>query len=266
MVQRNAWSEALGAPGRTRTHDPLLRRQPLYPPELRRPARPTRLLASNGVAGSPVPQGTLSIPLVAVAQVVRASGCGPEGRGFESPRSPQVSRASRRSWRARTSIGQRWATSIRPPTGARDHPPATAVPGFGPGGAQPLDHPLDVEGPDRRRGPAMAVAFTLRMRALMPATTRAPPPRRLGRHGLQGGIELHADGERRRQERDLLPLRLLAGPPRLVMGLVHLGERPVVTGQVVEVAVLDALPDLAGRSTSPRSSRRQSLSGEKMSR
>src|SRR5918995_2972853 len=27
--------------------------------------------------------------MVAVAQVVRASGCGPEGRGFESPRSPQ---------------------------------------------------------------------------------------------------------------------------------------------------------------------------------
>src|SRR5690349_10441088 len=27
--------------------------------------------------------------LVGVAQTVRASGCGPEGRGFESPRSPQ---------------------------------------------------------------------------------------------------------------------------------------------------------------------------------
>src|SRR6478736_4670002 len=26
--------------------------------------------------------------LVAVAQLVRASGCGPEGRGFESPQSP----------------------------------------------------------------------------------------------------------------------------------------------------------------------------------
>jgi len=25
VVQENAWSEALGAPGRTRTHDPLLR-------------------------------------------------------------------------------------------------------------------------------------------------------------------------------------------------------------------------------------------------
>src|SRR6187200_418132 len=37
-------------------------------------------------------------PMVAVAQVVRASGCGPEGRGFESPRSPQcdVSRHRKR--------------------------------------------------------------------------------------------------------------------------------------------------------------------------
>ena len=28
-------------------------------------------------------------PLVAVAQLVRAPGCGPGGRGFKSPRSPQ---------------------------------------------------------------------------------------------------------------------------------------------------------------------------------
>ena len=28
--------------------------------------------------------------MVGVAQVVRASGCGPEGRGFKSPRSPPV--------------------------------------------------------------------------------------------------------------------------------------------------------------------------------
>ena len=43
--------------------------------------------------------------LVAVAQVVRASGCGPEGRGFESPRSPQSQPGWRRSrslpWRSR---------------------------------------------------------------------------------------------------------------------------------------------------------------------
>ena len=28
--------------------------------------------------------------MVGVAQVVRASGCGPEGRGFKSPHSPQL--------------------------------------------------------------------------------------------------------------------------------------------------------------------------------
>ena len=94
----NPWSVALRAPGRTRTHDPLLRRQLLYPPELRRPARRSTLLAATPpsaaaryeLAGAPGRSDRLSIPLVAVAQVVRASGCGPEGRGFESPRSPQV--------------------------------------------------------------------------------------------------------------------------------------------------------------------------------
>src|SRR6476469_9985946 len=38
--------------------------------------------------------------MVAVAQVVRASGCGPEGRGFESPQSPST-RGSRRAKRPR---------------------------------------------------------------------------------------------------------------------------------------------------------------------
>jgi hypothetical protein len=42
------------APGRTRTHDPLLRRQPLYPAELRGHAVIT-LVAAHPVAGSPVP-------------------------------------------------------------------------------------------------------------------------------------------------------------------------------------------------------------------
>ena len=37
----------------------------------------------------PLPRsGTIRGPLVAVAQLVRAPGCGPGGRGFESPRSP----------------------------------------------------------------------------------------------------------------------------------------------------------------------------------
>ena len=43
----------------------------------------------NGLAEGPWRSDRLVDSLVAVAQVVRASGCGPEGRGFESPRSPQ---------------------------------------------------------------------------------------------------------------------------------------------------------------------------------
>ena len=34
--------------------------------------------------------GTLVERMVGVAQLVRALGCGPRGRGFESPRSPQI--------------------------------------------------------------------------------------------------------------------------------------------------------------------------------
>jgi hypothetical protein len=34
--------------------------------------------------------GTLVRRMVGVAQLVRALGCGPRGRGFESPRSPQI--------------------------------------------------------------------------------------------------------------------------------------------------------------------------------
>ena len=34
--------------------------------------------------------GTLDTRMVGVAQLVRALGCGPRGRGFESPRSPQI--------------------------------------------------------------------------------------------------------------------------------------------------------------------------------
>jgi hypothetical protein len=52
-------------------------------PERRRRGR---IAVAEGRAGS----ARLARPVVAVAQVVRASGCGPEGRGFESPRSPHV--------------------------------------------------------------------------------------------------------------------------------------------------------------------------------
>jgi hypothetical protein len=52
---------------------------------------------------SRAPSVKLIRPVVAVAQVVRASGCGPEGRGFKSPRSPHVralppDRTASRSW------------------------------------------------------------------------------------------------------------------------------------------------------------------------
>jgi hypothetical protein len=36
-----------------------------------------------------------SLNMVIVAQLVRASGCGPEGRGFKSPRSPKLKPAAR---------------------------------------------------------------------------------------------------------------------------------------------------------------------------
>ena len=39
---------------------------------------------------TPLVSGRIGGPMVGVAQSVRASGCGPEGRGFESPRSPQI--------------------------------------------------------------------------------------------------------------------------------------------------------------------------------
>jgi hypothetical protein len=44
----------------------------------------------NWMASAYVSSARLARPVVAVAQVVRASGCGPEGRGFKSPRSPHV--------------------------------------------------------------------------------------------------------------------------------------------------------------------------------
>ena len=54
-----------------------------------RPGSPGRFVRIQVAAGAAA-SARLARPVVAVAQVVRASGCGPEGRGFESPRSPQV--------------------------------------------------------------------------------------------------------------------------------------------------------------------------------
>ena len=52
--------------------------------------------AGGAPFGSDPPASRIHAPLVAVAQLVRAPGCGPGGRGFESPRSPHL-RVSRNS-------------------------------------------------------------------------------------------------------------------------------------------------------------------------
>ena len=61
---------------------------------------------------------TLTLPLVAVAQVARASGCGPEGREFESPRSPQVRALCPRRKRAASALRNQ-RTTIGPSDSAR---------------------------------------------------------------------------------------------------------------------------------------------------
>ena len=56
--------------------------------------------------------GTLNARMVGVAQLVRALGCGPRGRGFESPRSPQiVGRYQFRYRRHEALIGEHMAVS-----------------------------------------------------------------------------------------------------------------------------------------------------------
>ncbi len=91
-----------GAPRRTRTPDPSLRRRLLFPPELSGrsgnlaggAARLRLLLEARKSADSarsltpPGPRPRLARPTVGVAQLVRAPGCGPGGRGFDPPRSP----------------------------------------------------------------------------------------------------------------------------------------------------------------------------------
>ena len=104
---------AFGAPGRSRTRNLVGRSHPLYPVELRRQvtdeigavpgpetADGARLSMCRVRRQRPAPRGSLPLaaPLVqlchaegtvvAVAQLVRAPGCGPGGRGFKSPRSP----------------------------------------------------------------------------------------------------------------------------------------------------------------------------------
>src|SRR4051794_19698453 len=83
--------------------------------------------------------------MVAVAQLARAPGCGPGGRGFETPRSPQATRrlASRAQLTATVTVTRLWSNAGRclpwwcrdrqtetPPTGAstsRAWPIATHV-------------------------------------------------------------------------------------------------------------------------------------------
>ena len=56
--------------------------------------------------------GTLVPRMVGVAQLVRAPGCGPGGRGFETPRSPQiVGRYHFRYRRHEALIGEHMAVS-----------------------------------------------------------------------------------------------------------------------------------------------------------
>jgi hypothetical protein len=71
------------APGRSRTRNLVGRSHPLYPVELQGPGHEDTTVA--------LPSGDLcqnESSLVAVAQLVRAPGCGPGGRGFEPRRSP----------------------------------------------------------------------------------------------------------------------------------------------------------------------------------
>jgi hypothetical protein len=60
-----------------------------------------------------------------------------------------------------------------------------------------------------------------------------------------GGIDLFAQRERRRVDRQLLLPEFLAEPPQLVVGLGEVRERLARAGEVVELPPLHALPDLS---------------------
>src|SRR5206468_8114952 len=60
-----------------------------------------------------------------------------------------------------------------------------------------------------------------------------------------GLVELPPQLEKRRLDRELLVPQLLAQPPQLVVGPVEVGDGLPGAGQVVELAPLHALPDLA---------------------
>ena len=96
---------ASGAPGRNRTCDHWIRSPLLYPlsyggtqpeqPDIagRTHGRIFRRTSRHGMGCRRTPGGVPHLcPSVGVAQSVRAPGCGPGGRGFETPRSPPSSR------------------------------------------------------------------------------------------------------------------------------------------------------------------------------
>ncbi len=96
LVGRGRPDLVFSAPGRSRTRNLVGRSHPLYPVELRRRrlrsaefgARPLETSVARVSWRSASPGSHAGPCMVAVAQVVRAPGCGPGGRGFKSPRSP----------------------------------------------------------------------------------------------------------------------------------------------------------------------------------
>ena len=114
-VDQRAPDLVFSAPGRSRTRNLVGRSHPLYPVELRRRrlrsaefrAHPLKTSVARVSWQSCVSGRQIGPRMVAVAQVVRAPGCGPGGRGFKSPRSP--SHPSDRPQRTGGSSADGWA-------------------------------------------------------------------------------------------------------------------------------------------------------------
>ena len=85
-VRRNRGGDEAGRLGAERAG----RGGSLFPAIWSRPAPARAGPSPSKITGLPG-AGAGGGHMVAVAQVVRASGCGPEGRGFESPQSPLIS-------------------------------------------------------------------------------------------------------------------------------------------------------------------------------
>ena len=88
---RPRWARCGRTPDRTRTCNLRGRSSLLYPVELRGRDKGRPLRSAPGtllIRLTPRGRRLASAGMVGVAQLVRAPGCGPGGRGFESPRSP----------------------------------------------------------------------------------------------------------------------------------------------------------------------------------